>query len=154
MGKIRRTLVSGETIRKIDKLHRKGLSSYEIADFVHASDSAVKSYIRIIDAAFGNGSFCLNPKVYNKKAVAEFCKFAGVMVPINTYERNTEQIEFHETKCEMEKPLIIDTPDERLICECRKALVNHLWAIYNNVYAIAKSLEIILKTNEEGNTNE
>ena len=144
--------MNAETIKKIEKLHKKGLSSYEIADFVHASDSAVKSYIRIIDAAFGNGSFCLNPKVYNKKAVTDFCEAAGVMVPINTYQRQPMQIEFPETA--LNDHLITDTNDERIISECKKAIVRNIWHIHNAVYAIGKSLELIFKTNEEGNTNE
>ena len=151
MARNGRMRMDGETIKKIMNLHKKGMSTREIMDYVDMSESSVNSYTKIIDAAFGNGKFCLNPKAYNKSAVTDFCRIVGVAVPMNThYEMQPEQIQFTEP----EKPLIIDTPDERLICDARKALVNSVRHIYTELYAVAKSLELILKTNEEGNTNE
>lgn len=54
----------------------------------------------------------------------------------------------------VEKPVIIDTPEERLICDARTALIHNLWNVHSAIYAIAKSLEILLKINEEGKCNE
>ena len=138
-----RTKVTAELLRKIQRLHDKGMASSEITGYVGLSVSSIDAYVRIIDAAFGEGSFCMNPKVYNSAALAEFCRDAGVMVPVNTFmaARNDGADSLAE-KCYQ---MVIETNEETLIYNAPAKISNCLRAIMENLQMIAKAIDRIYK---------
>lgn len=137
-----RTKVTAELLRKIQRLHDTGMSSTEIRGYVGLSVSSIDTYVRIIDAAFGEGSFCMNPKVFNSAAIAEFCGDAGVMVPVNTFAEKSSPTE----KCNQ---MVIETPEEKLIYNAPAKISYCLRIIMDNLQMIAKAVDSIYGTENE-----
>ena len=136
-----RTKVTAEIIRKVKRLHDSGMTSTEIMEYVGLSVSSIDSYVRIIDAAYGNGSFCMNPKVFNNDAVVDFCNDAGIPVPVNTFNAIRNGIEdVPSEKCEQ---MAIDSTVESQIYNALAKVSDGLHIIMGNLQMIANAIDSI-----------
>lgn len=132
--------VDGEVFAMAKRLQELGMKSKDIQAFMKLSRSTVN---RI-----------MNSDDYEdyREYILKHCSH-----PIELKQKTGKEIDMdsmYETFGVKNPPLVIDTHDERLICDAKTALVNNIWKIQGALYAIGKSLEMILKTNEEGKHNE
>lgn len=120
--------VNEEVFTRAKRLQALGMRRNEIEAFTKLSRATVS---RIMNAANYDGyreyvlTHCCHPKKSGKKPDED-----------------------------LNGQLVIEMPDERMICEAKNALAESIWHIQSELYAIGKALEIILKIDKEGNTNE
>ena len=142
-----RARITGDKLREIMTWHKKGLSCADIGSITGMSDSSVRSYVRIIEAAADGGSFRLNPKVYSESAVREFCLLIGTPVPVNTYARRAEQLSCLDEGPDPEMQVTVRDGGEVLHYDAKDLLVEALRSIRKDLDTLGRAIETLMKTN-------